>query len=318
MSQKKMKKELAKRLAQMLLVLFGVTVLVYGLMDLAPGDPAQRKLTAGGVTVTKEVLEQTREDMGLNRPFPVRYGDWLLHVLRGDLGTSYRDGQPVMKKLGSGLHGTALLASCSLLLSIIFGIPLGILAAVRRGKWSDWCIRLFSFLGNSLPGFLICVLLMHVFCLKLKWFPVLAKQSVQGLFLPVVTLAIPLASRLTVQVRAEVLRELQEPYVAGAKARGIGMGTILFHDVLHNVMPPILTMLALSVGSLMAGSVVVETIFLWPGLGKMMMDAISARDYPVIQGFTLLMAVLYTVINWLTDFCYRKLDPRIHGEWEDA
>ena len=117
-----MKKELAKRLAQMLLVLFGVTVLVYGLMDLAPGDPAQRKLTAGGVTVTKEVLEQTREDMGLNRPFPVRYGDWLLHVLRGDLGTSYRDGQPVMKKLGSGLHGTALLASCSLLLSIIFGI----------------------------------------------------------------------------------------------------------------------------------------------------------------------------------------------------
>ena len=318
MSQKKMKKELAKRLAQMLLVLFGVTVLVYGLMDLAPGDPAQRKLTAGGVTVTKEVLEQTREDMGLNRPFPVRYGDWLLHVLRGDLGTSYRDGQPVMEKLGSGLHGTALLASCSLLLSIIFGIPLGILAAVRRGKWSDWCIRLFGFLGNSLPGFLICVLLMHVFCLKLKWFPVLAKQSVQGLFLPVVTLAIPLASRLTVQVRAEVLRELQEPYVAGAKARGIGMGTILFHDVLHNVMPPILTILALSVGSLMAGSVVVETIFLWPGLGKMMMDAISARDYPVIQGFTLLMAVLYTAINWLTDFCYRKLDPRIHGEWEDA
>ena len=159
---------------------------------------------------------------------------------------------------------------------------------------------------------------MHVFCLKLKWFPVLAKQSVQGLFLPVVTLAIPLASRLTVQVRAEVLRELQEPYVAGAKARGIGMGTILFHDVLHNVMSPILTMLALSVGSLMAGSVVVETIFLWPGLGKMMMDAISARDYPVIQGFTLLMAVLYTAINWLTDFCYRKLDPRIHGEWEDA
>lgn len=313
-----MKKELAKRLAQMLLVLFGVTVLVYGLMDLAPGDPAQRKLTAGGVTVTKEVLEQTREDMGLNRPFPVRYGDWLLHVLRGDLGTSYRDGQSVMKKLESGLHGTALLASCSLLLSIIFGIPLGILAAVRRGKWSDWCIRLFSFLGNSLPGFLICVLLMYVFCLKLKWFPVLAKQSVQGLFLPVVTLAIPLASRLTVQVRAEVLRELQEPYVAGAKARGIGMGTILFHDVLHNAMPPILTMLALSVGSLMAGSVVVETIFLWPGLGKMMMDAISARDYPVIQGFTLLMAVLYTAINWLTDFCYRKLDPRIHGEWEDA
>ena len=313
-----MKKELAKRLAQMLLVLFGVTVLVYGLMDLAPGDPAQRKLTAGGVTVTKEVLEQTREDMGLNRPFPVRYGDWLLHVLRGDLGTSYRDGKPVMKKLGSGLHGTALLASCSLLLSIILGIPLGILAAVRRGKWSDWGIRLFSFLGNSLPGFLICVLLMYVFCLKLKWFPVLAKQSVQGLFLPVVTLAIPLASKLTVQVRAEVLRELQEPYVAGAKARGIGMGTILFHDVLHNAMPPILTMLALSVGSLMAGSVVVETIFLWPGLGKMMMDAISARDYPVIQGFTLLMAVLYTAINWLTDFCYRKLDPRIHGEWEDA
>ena len=313
-----MKKEIGKKLLQLVLVLFGVTVLVYGLMDLAPGDPAQKKLTAGGVTVTKEVLEQTREDMGLNRPFLVRYGDWLLHALRGDLGTSYRDGQPVIKKLGSGLRGTALLASCSLLLSVLIGIPLGIWAAVRKGRWSDRVIRLLCFVGNSLPGFLICVILMYVFCLKLKWFPVLAKQSVQGLFLPVVTLAIPLTARLGVQVRAEVLRELQESYVAGAKVRGIPMRKILFQDVLHNALPPILTMIALSIGSLMAGSVVVESIFLWPGLGKMVMDAISARDYPVIQGFTLLMAILYTAINGVTDLCYRKLDPRIRTEREDS
>ena len=313
-----MKKEIGKKLLQLILVLFGVTVLVYGLMDLAPGDPAQKKLTAGGVTVTKEVLEQTREEMGLNRPFPVRYGEWMLHALQGDLGTSYRDGQPVIKKLGSGLRGTALLASCSLLSSVLIGIPLGIWAAVRRGRWSDRVIRLLCFLGNSLPGFLICVILMYVFCLKLKWFPVLAKQSVQGLFLPVVTLAIPLTARLGVQVRAEVLRELREPYVVGAKVRGIPMRKILFHDVLHNALPPILTMIALSIGSLMAGSVVVESIFLWPGLGKMVMDAISARDYPVIQGFTLLMSILYTGINGVTDLCYRKLDPRIRIEQEDS
>lgn len=309
-----MKKQIGKKLLQLALVLFGVTLLVYGMMDLAPGDPAQRKLTAGGMTVTKEVLEQTREEMGLNRPFLLRYGEWLLRALRGDLGNSYRDGQPVIKKLGSGLRGTALLASCSLFLSVLISIPLGIRAALRSGRWEDRAIRIVSFLGNSLPGFLICVIFMYVFCLKLKIFPVLAKQSLQGLFLPVLTLAIPLASRLTIQVRAEVLRELQESYVAGAKARGVSMRRILFCDVLHNVLAPILTMLALTTGSLMAGSVVVETIFLWPGLGKMVMDAISARDYPVIQGFALLMALLYTGINGLTDLVYHKLDPRIRME----
>lgn len=301
----------------MILILFGVTFLVFGLMYISPGDPAQKKLTAGGIAVSEDVLEETREEMGLNRPFLVQYGDWLGKALRGDLGTSFKDGIPVGEKLLKGIKYTAILSVSSFLLAVLVSIPLGIYSAVRQNRFGDYLIRFLSFIGNSLPNFLISVLLMYFFCIKFKIFPIIAEQSLKGLFLPALTLAVPMMSQFIRQIRAEVLEQLHQPYVSGARTRGVKERFILFGNVLHNSMIPIVTVLGLSVGSLMAGSVVVETIFMWPGLGKLAMDSITARDYPVVQGFVILMAVIYVLVNLITDLSYHRLDPRVNEEWEE-
>ena len=301
----------------MILILFGVTFLVFGLMYISPGDPAQKKLTAGGIAVSEDVLEETREEMGLNRPFLVQYGDWLGKALRGDLGTSFKDGIPVGEKLLKGIKYTAILSVSSFLLAVLVSIPLGIYSAVRQNRFGDYLIRFLSFIGNSLPNFLISVLLMYFFCIKFKIFPIIAEQSLKGLFLPALTLAVPMMSQFIRQIRAGVLEQLHQPYVSGARARGVKERFILFGNVLHNSMIPIVTVLGLSVGSLMAGSVVVETIFMWPGLGKLAMDSITARDYPVVQGFVILMAVIYVLVNLITDLSYHRLDPRVNEEWEE-
>ncbi|MGO5548829.1 nickel ABC transporter permease [Wansuia hejianensis] len=306
-----------KRILQLILILFGVTFLVFGLMYISPGDPAQKKLTAGGIAVSEDVLEETREEMGLNRPFLVQYGDWLGKALRGDLGTSFKDGIPVGEKLLKGIKYTAILSVSSFLLAVLVSIPLGIYSAVRQNRFGDYLIRFLSFIGNSLPNFLISVLLMYFFCIKFKIFPIIAEQSLKGLFLPALTLAVPMMSQFIRQIRAEVLEQLHQPYVSGARARGVKERFILFGNVLHNSMIPIVTVLGLSVGSLMAGSVVVETIFMWPGLGKLAMDSITARDYPVVQGFVILMAVIYVLVNLITDLSYHRLDPRVNEEWEE-
>ena len=303
-----------KRLLQLIPILIGLTFLVFTLLYIAPGDPAQRKLTAQGVAVSEQVLEQTREEMGLNRPFLVRYGDWLLGVLRGDFGASYKDGMPVLPKLMRCMGNTLVLAAGSLLLALVVSVPLGVLTAARRGGVIDRLVRLLTFVGNAMPNFLVSVLLMYYLCIQVNLFPVIAKGTVQGLFLPALALAIPMASRFIRQIRAEVLEELGKPYVAGALARGVSMRTVLVHDVLRNTLSGVLTIVGLSVGTLMGGSVVVETIFRWPGIGQLVMDAISARDFPVIQGFVLLMAVIYIVVNLLTDLSYRALDPRVELE----
>ena len=303
-----------KRLLQLIPILIGLTFLVFTLLYIAPGDPAQRKLTAQGVAVSKQVLEQTREEMGLNRPFLVRYGDWLLGVLRGDFGASYKDGMPVLPKLMRCMGKTLVLAAGSLLLALVVSVPLGVLTAARRGGVIDRLVRLLTFVGNAMPNFLVSVLLMYYLCIQVNLFPVIAKGTVQGLFLPALALAIPMASRFIRQIRAEVLEELGKPYVAGALARGVAMRTVLVHDVLRNTLSGVLTIVGLSVGTLMGGSVVVDTIFRWPGIGQLVMDAISARDFPVIQGFVLLMAVIYVVVNLLTDLSYRALDPRVELE----
>ena len=305
---------MGKRLLQLIPILIGLTFLVFTLLYIAPGDPAQRKLTAQGVAVSEQVLEQTREEMGLNRPFLVRYGDWLLGVLRGDFGASYKDGMPVLPKLMRCMGNTLVLAAGSLLLALVVSVPLGVLTAARRGGVIDRLVRLLTFVGNAMPNFLVSVLLMYYLCIQVNLFPVIAKGTVQGLFLPALALAIPMASRFIRQIRAEVLEELGKPYVAGALARGVAMRTVLVHDVLRNTLSGVLTIVGLSVGTLMGGSVVVETIFRWPGIGQLVMDAISARDFPVIQGFVLLMAVIYVVVNLLTDLSYRVLDPRVELE----
>lgn len=306
-----MKKYVVSRLLQLIPVLFGVTFLTFALLYLAPGDPAQKRLSAQGIAVTREVVEQTRTDMGLDRPFIVQYGDWLSGLLRGDLGASYKDGTPVAGKLSKAVNYTFVLTVSAFFMALVISLPFGIFCGVRKDGFLDHTVRLFCFAGNAIPGFLLAALFMYFFCIRMKLFPVIAKSSVQGLFLPALTLALPLASRLIRQIRASVLNQMEMEYVDGAKARGVLRTYILFFNVLRNAMISILTVLGMSAGALMGGSVVIESIFMWPGVGKLVMDSITARDYPVVQGFVLMMAVVYVIINLMVDISYHLLDPRL-------
>ncbi len=309
-----MSKYIGRRLLSLIPILIGITFLTFLLMYIAPGDAAQKKLTAQGVAVTQEQIENTREEMGLNEPFFVQYGKWLGNAVTGDLGTSFKDNMSVSSKLGPAFKRTLILACSSLILALLVSIPTGIFSAVYQGGFWDHFFRLLSFIGNSLPNFLISILLMYFLCIKANLFPVIASGSVEGLFLPTLALAIPMASRFVRQIRAEVLEEIGKDYVTGLSARGVKSSWLLFRNVLRNAMSAILTIVGLAVGTLMGGSVVVETIFSWPGVGKLAMDSITARDYPVIQGFVLIMAIVYVLVNLLTDLCHHWLDPRVELE----
>ena len=306
-----MKKQIAKRIAELIIILVVLSFLTFLLMYLAPGDPAEKRLSSQGVAVTREVLQAEQERMGLLRPFMVRYFDWLTGILHGDWGVSFKDDLPVAPKLVSGLKNTAILALSSLILSLLVSIPLGIASAVKKNSVLDHVVRLLSFIGNALPNFLISVLLMYFFCIVLNIFPVVADGSVQGLILPMLSLAIPMAGRFTRQIRTETMEQLDQEYVTGLRARGVREKDILVHNVFHNASGHIFTIVALQIGTLMGGSVVIETIFRWPGIGKLVMDSINARDYPTIMGFVLIMGTIYVVINFISDVLYHVLDPRI-------
>lgn len=308
-----MGKYIGKRLLHLCWIMLAVSFLTFLLMYLTPGDAAMKKLYAQGVAVSDEVLEKTRENMGLNRPFLVQYGDWALHALRFDLGVSYKDGFPVAGKLTKGLRHTAVLTASSLALALLVSLPLAVVTALRKNSAADYLIRFLSFVGNSLPNFLISVLLMYWLCVRARLLPIVAEGSVRGLILPCLALSIPICARFIRQFRAEILEQLGKPHIAAAVTRGVKRRYIL-RDVLHNASISILTIVGLSVGTLLGGSVVIETIFRWPGLGKLAMDAITNRDYPVIQGFVLFTSTIYVVVNLLTDVSYRWIDPRLREQ----
>ena len=305
-----MAKYIGKRLIHLIGIMIAVSFLTFLLMYLSPGDAAAKKLNAQGVAVSEEIIEKTRESMGLNRPFLVQYGDWALHALQGDLGESYKDGFPVSGKRVKGLRYTAILALTSMALALVVALPLSILTALKKDTLLDDITRLFSFIGNSLPNFLISVLLMYFLCVRAHLLPLVANESIKGLLMPCLALSIPICGRFIRQFRAEFLEQLGKPYVSGAMLRGVKRRYVL-KNVLHNSSISILTIVGLSIGTLFGGSVVIETIFRWPGLGKLAMDAITNRDYPVIQGFVLFTSTVYVVINLLIDICYSWVDPRL-------
>ena len=305
-----MARYVGKRLLHLAWIMLAVSFLTFLLMYLTPGDAASKKLSAQGVAVSEEVLEKTREGMGLLRPFFIQYGDWAIHVLQLDLGTSFKDGFPVAEKLWKGLKNTTILMLASMALSLVVAVPLALLSALKKDSLLDHVVRLLSFIGNSLPNFLVAVILMYVLCIKARWLPVVAEGSLRGLILPCLALAIPIISRFVRQFRAEFLEQLGKPFVSGARARGVKEYYIL-RDVFHNASMNLLTIVSLSVGTLLGGSVVIETIFRWPGLGKLVMDAITNRDYPVIQGFVLLTCTIYVTVNLITDISYGWIDPRL-------
>lgn len=307
-----MKKYAVRRLLQLIPILLAITFLSYGMMRIAGSDVVEQKMENTGETVSQEIVDAAREELGLDKPFFVQYFSWLANLLRGDMGTSYVSNKPVFSTFVSKLPATLLLTFVSILLTVVISIPLGIWAAVRQNKVTDYVIRTASFIGNSLPNFFVSLLLMYLFAIRLGWFPVISKGvSLQSVALPALTLAIAMSAKYLRQVRATVLDELSKDYVLGARARGVPFTTIMMKSVLKASLVTIITLLTISIGSLLGGTAIVESIFMWDGVGKMAVDAINMRDYPIIQAYVMWMAIIYVVVNLITDLSYRFLDPRI-------
>ncbi len=305
------KRELAKRLLQIIIVLFGISFLTFALTYLAPGDPVRAMYAASGTIPSEEIMEQTREALGLNEPFLTQYVNWLTNCLHGDFGTSYAFSKPVSQLLLARLWPTMKLALVSLALMLVVSVPLGILSATHQGGVADYLVRGLSFLGVSMPNFWVGLMLMYIFAVQLGVLPVVsAGQGWKQLVLPAVTLAFAMASKYTRQVRTAFLEELNQDYVVGARCRGIRESVILWRHVLPNSILPLITMLGLSFGSLLGGTAVVEVIFSYPGLGSLAVSAITSMDYSLIQGYVLWIALIYMVVNLLVDISYGFLDPR--------
>ena len=301
-----------KRILQLIPILLAITFLSFAMMRLAGSDAVMQKMENTGVTLSQQAMDAARKELGLDQPFLTQYARWLGGVLRGDMGKSYLSGEEVFSVFLSKLPATLLLAVCSVFLTICISVPLGILGAVKQNSFADQIVRWLSFLGNSLPNFFVALLLMYFFALRWPLFPVISRQTdLQSVALPAFTLAIAMSSKYIRQVRAAVLDELGKSYVTGARARGVAFHAILLKSVLRCALVTLLTLLTLSIGSLLGGTAVVESIFLWDGVGKLAADAIQMRDYPMIQAYVMWMAILYVGINLITDLCYRLLDPRI-------
>ena len=306
------KKQIGKRFLQILIVLFGISFLTFGLTYLSPGDPAEIMLTECGNLPTPELLEQTRHELGLDQPFLVQYGTWLKGVLTGDMGQSYSFKMPVVQKLVSCFWPTLKMSLLALLMMIVISIPLGILAAVYQNKFPDYFVRGITFIGVSVPSFWLGLILLSIFGVQLRWVNVAGGSTdLKAMILPSLTLALAMSAKYTRQVRATILEELNKDYVAGAKARGVRGSVIIWKNVMKSSMLTIITLLALSIGSLLGGTTIVETIFIWDGVGKMAVDAITMRDYPIIQAYVAWMAIIYVVVNLITDIIYHYLDPRV-------
>ena len=301
-----------KRLLQLIPVLIGITFLSFAMMRLAGGDAVTYMYENAGTAVSQEVIDKTRAEYGLDQPFLVQYGKWFAGMVTGDMGVSYVSKKDVYDTFVEKLPATLLLTVSSVLLTMIISIPLGILSAVKHNRWSDYVIRFVSFIGNSMPNFFAALVLMYFFSIKLGWLPVITTDNIAlSLVLQTLTLAIAMASKYTRQVRAAVLEELNKDYVAGARARGVRGSVIVWRNVMKSSMLTIITLLALSIGSLLGGTTIVETIFMWDGVGKMAVDAITMRDYPIVQAYVAWMAIIYVVVNLVTDILYHYMDPRV-------
>ena len=314
-----MKKYVLKRLLQLIPILLVITFLSFGMMRLAGSDAVLQKMENTGMVVSQEVIDNARAELGLDKPFLTQYFVWLGNLLTGDMGTSYISGKEVLPTFLSKLPATLLLTAVSIFLTIVISIPLGILAAVKQNRFTDYLIRVCSFLGNSMPNFFVALLLMYFFSIRMPIFPVIANGlSIQSVALPSLTLAIAMSAKYLRQVRAAVLDELSKDYVVGAQARGIRFSVTLWKSVLRACLVTIFTLLTLSIGSLLGGTAIVESIFLWDGVGKLAVDAINMRDYPMIQVYVMWMAIIYVCVNLITDLSYRFLDPRIRLGGEEA
>ena len=302
---------LAKRLAFVLPVVWAVVTLVFLLIHIVPGDPVRNSL---GENATEQQMDDLRHKLGLDLPLTQQYVNYWRGLVRGDFGQSLVSSEDVFAKIISRYPATMELAFAGLIVAILIAIPLGVTAGTNQGKLIDNVASVVSLLGISAPGFVLGPLMVYVFAVKLNWLPVGGRDGFETLILPALTLGAALAAILTRMVRSSVIEELGEDYVRTARAKGLSERQVIYKHVLKNGLIPVVTVLGLQFGVLLAGAIITETIFSWPGLGRMTVDAINARDYPVVQGCILMIALTYIVANMLTDFTYRLLDPRIKVE----
>jgi ABC-type dipeptide/oligopeptide/nickel transport system permease component len=285
-----------------------ILTMVFMLAHIVPGDPVQQMLGEGA---RAQDLQQLRHALGLDLPVPVQYERYLRGVLHGNFGESFRFQQPVARVVLQHFPATLELAFISLLVCLAISIPAGILAAHRRGTSTDHAIGVFTLLGLSVPNFALGPVLILVFSVLLGWLPVSGRGGIAHLVLPGITLGAGMAAILTRMVRTSVIEELSSDYVRTAQAKGLSEAAVLFRHAFRNALIPILTVVGLQFGALLAGTIVTETIFSWPGIGRLTVQAIQARDYPLLQGCILLIAFSYVAVNLLTDVVYVFVDPRV-------
>jgi peptide/nickel transport system permease protein len=303
-----MHRYLIRRVLLTIPVLVGVATLVFSLIHFIPGDPAQAMLGEGAAP---EDVAQLRARLGLDRPLLVQYGSFLAGLVRGDLGVSLRNDQPVLQQILERMPATAELAFASMAVAVLIALPLGIIAAVWKGTAVDYSAMTLSLVGISVPNFWLGPLLAIVFAVELGWLPVGGRGTPAHLVLPAVTLGAALAAILARMTRASLLEELREPYVLAARAKGVSRSRAILRHAFRNSLIPIVTILGLQFGVVLTGAVITETIFAWPGIGRLLIQSISFRDYPTVQGCVLLIAVTYVGVNLITDLTYGFLDPRI-------
>jgi ABC-type dipeptide/oligopeptide/nickel transport system permease component len=302
---------LARRLVLTIPVLLGVATLVFSLIHLIPGDPAQAML---GEAAPQSDVEQLRRQLGLDRPLAEQYIGFLGGLVKGDLGISLRTGLPVTEQIVERMPATFELAAAAMLVAICFSMPLGIAAAVRRGTVVDHAAMTVSLAGVSVPNFWLGPLLAIIFAVELGWLPVSGRGTWGHLVLPAVSLGAALAAILARMTRATMLEELREPYVQAARARGVSKARAVLRHAFRNSLVPVVTLVGLQFGAVLTGAVITETIFAWPGIGRLLIQSIGFRDYPLVQGCILLIALTYVAVNLLTDMLYGVLDPRIRYE----
>lgn len=319
---------IARRLVALVPVLLGVSTIVFFILHLTPGDPAQLML---GDFATKEAVEQLREEMGLNKPLVVQYGLFIGNVATGDLGRSITQRQPVTTLILERLQATAELASVAMLVALVLGITIGVVAAANHNSITDYLSTLVSLLGISVPVFYLGLLLMLLFSLDLGWFPASGRggdllggvgalfrgdvgplsQALRHLILPGLTLGFSFAALMAKMTRATMLEVLQKDFIRTARAKGMKRWAVILKHALRNAGIPLVTIIGLQFSSLLGGSVLTETVFAWPGLGRLAVDAIFARDFPLVQGAVLTVAVIFVVLNLFVDLAYGILDPRV-------
>lgn len=306
-------KQIAGRIGQIVLVLLGISFITFCLVMLAPGDVVRQMISGGeDIVVSQEEIAALKAELGLDQPFFMQYLSWLGRALQGNLGLSFMAKLPVTEVLFERLPGTIVLSLASLLMMLVFSIPAGIYSAVKRDSIFDFIVRGWTFFGVSVPGFWMGLMLLFIFGLKLDLVPIVGGDiSFETLILPSLTLAISMSAKYTRQVRTAILEELHQDYVIGARARGMSESHILWKEVLPNALLPLITLLGLSLGNLLGGAAVVETVFSWPGLGRLVIEAITYRDFQLVQGAVVWMALMYMVINLVVDISYNYLDPRL-------